>query len=497
MNIRRIIGFYLVFLSGIYIVSGQDNIPPDRPYITYVSVDTATNNVEVHWTESPSLDVVKYYIYNEILTINGYEGIKIDSVSVGNSIYIHSNSGAGQKNILYSVTAVDTAGNESLRKPGLHSTVYSNIYYDSCNNAIIVFWNKYVGWDNNVSGYRIFGREGAGNYQLLNGNNANDTSYTVLHIKNNTHYYFFIEAVKNDGLVSRSNIIHKYTFAPAPPAVLMIDYATVIDDHSVEIKFEFSDTSQINDFALLRSSVINSDYNIIQRIMDVQASPLIILDTFLTRYQSFFYRVGALNTCLSVIDTSNLANNILLTGINTNKINTLSWNSYRIFPEGVQSYDIYRADLDGNYNLIGTNSPGNTEFTDDLSVLYGEKYIGKIKYKVQAIENFTGNESVSNICEIEIRTDMILPNAFTPNQDGKNDVFKPVMNFIPKEYLFIIYNRYGIIIFKSKDPEKGWDGRINENNLAPEGVYTYHIEYTSYNGQKKVIKPGTLTLFYP
>jgi len=96
-----------------------------------------------------------------------------------------------------------------------------------------------------------------------------------------------------------------------------------------------------------------------------------------------------------------------------------------------------------------------------------------------------------------LQTEMFLPNAFTPNRDGKNDEFKPIMNFIPEEYLLIIYNRYGIMIFKSTDPGIGWDGTVNGNQPAAEGVYTYHIEYTSHNGQKKVLKPGTVTLFYP
>jgi gliding motility-associated-like protein len=60
--------------------------------------------------------------------------------------------------------------------------------------------------------------------------------------------------------------------------------------------------------------------------------------------------------------------------------------------------------------------------------------------------------------------------------------------FRMKNYLFLIYNRYGIVIFKSESPDKGWDGKINGKNMAPEGVYTYHIQYTSFTGQKKGYK---------
>src|SRR5690606_27474392 len=52
------------------------------------------------------------------------------------------------------------------------------------------------------------------------------------------------------------------------------------------------------------------------------------------------------------------------------------------------------------------------------------------------------------------------PNAFTPNGDGNNDFFKPVVSGI-KQYDFQIYNRWGELIFTSKQAEIGWDGKRN------------------------------------
>lgn len=484
-------------ITGIMIVSAQDTTPPDRPYISYVSVDTANNNVEIHWTESPSSDVKQYNIYYEILTVNGYEGLLLSSVSPTITSYTHLSNEAGQKPLLYSVTALDFSGNESLRTPGLHSTVHSNVFYDSCNNANVVYWNKYVGWDNNVSGYRILGREGNGGFSILQGVNATDTSYVFYNIKQNSHYYYFVEAINFNSLESSSNIAHKYTYMPDPPPDMIIDYATIRDGNIVDIKFEFSDTSAVDDFVLLRSSKINSDFNIVRQIIDVPSSPVIINDTILAQYQSFFYRVGAINTCLLIIDTSNLATNILLSCENQERTNVLSWNSYQNFTNGVASYEIYRLDKEGNETLIGTNPPSQIQFIDNLFSIFGENYQGKISYVIHATENSSGNFSASNIYEIELITDILIPNAFTPNADGKNDIFKPIINFNPRDYLLVIYNRYGIAIYKSGDPEEGWDGTVNGNKPAPEGVYTYHIQFTSFTGQKRIIKPGTVTLFYP
>lgn len=488
---------YFLLYSGVHSIFAQDKTPPERPYITYVTVDTSTNFVDVYWTLSPSSDVMEYNIYYEILTINGYEGVKLGSVTADSVHYRDSTGIAGMKKLMYSVTAVDSSGNESLRLPGLHSTVHTTTFYDSCNNAMIVTWNKYTGWENNVSGYRLYGREENESFRILTGVTEADSFFIMTKIKENTHYYYYVEAVKNDGLISRSNIARKYTYAPDPPGSMVIDYASVTGNNLVEIKFEFAEGSEIGDFALLRSSDKNSDFISIKKMMNIGSSPLIITDSIYAGHESFYYRIGALNSCSFVIDTSNLACNILLKGRNANYVNILSWNHYRNFPSGIQSYEIYRQDTEGVFNLILTNNPYDTTFEDNIGSLYGQGYYGKIAYKVHAVENSTGNYSASNICEIEMKTEIMVPDAFTPNGDGKNDYFRPVMSFIPAKFLMIIYNRYGISVYKSTDPQEGWDGRINENSPAPEGVYTYHIEYTSVNGQKKVVKPGTVTLFYP
>ena len=70
-----------------------------------------------------------------------------------------------------------------------------------------------------------------------------------------------------------------------------------------------------------------------------------------------------------------------------------------------------------------------------------------------------------------------LPNAFTPDGDGKNDIFQPVTqrNSL-KPYLLNVYNRWGQLVFTSSDPETGWDGTLN-SEPCPEGLYTYFIQY--------------------
>ncbi len=79
-----------------------------------------------------------------------------------------------------------------------------------------------------------------------------------------------------------------------------------------------------------------------------------------------------------------------------------------------------------------------------------------------------------------------IPNSFTPNGDGLNDIFKPVTLAELENYTMLIFNRWGQQIFESKDINKGWDGKY-KGKLVEFGVYTYKIEATEkLSGEKKV-----------
>jgi gliding motility-associated-like protein len=75
---------------------------------------------------------------------------------------------------------------------------------------------------------------------------------------------------------------------------------------------------------------------------------------------------------------------------------------------------------------------------------------------------------------------LYLPNAFTPNDNNLNDVFKPEGIFLGiTDYSFQVYNRWGELLFSSTDPEIGWDGKM-ANKTVQQGMYIYQIRYTDY-----------------
>lgn len=86
-----------------------------------------------------------------------------------------------------------------------------------------------------------------------------------------------------------------------------------------------------------------------------------------------------------------------------------------------------------------------------------------------------------------------VPNAFTPNHDGTNEVFHPRVSSVAT-YRFDIFTRTGELIFSTTDLEEGWDGTLN-GKLAPMGVYVWKIQYSKYSSPKKtIVKTGNLNL---
>ena len=78
-----------------------------------------------------------------------------------------------------------------------------------------------------------------------------------------------------------------------------------------------------------------------------------------------------------------------------------------------------------------------------------------------------------------------IPNAFTPNDDGINEIFIPKgIGFDKNSYHMYIYDRWGNFIFYSDDPAKGWDGRANHGvDIAQEDVFVWKIDLKDNSGR--------------
>jgi gliding motility-associated-like protein len=90
---------------------------------------------------------------------------------------------------------------------------------------------------------------------------------------------------------------------------------------------------------------------------------------------------------------------------------------------------------------------------------------------------------------------IFFPNAFTPNNDMRNDFFGPIgILSTVKDYTLLVYNRLGQLVFKSTDPFKKWDGKMHDKRILP-GTYVWLATYSN-KGQTNILQKGTVTVIY-
>jgi gliding motility-associated-like protein len=77
--------------------------------------------------------------------------------------------------------------------------------------------------------------------------------------------------------------------------------------------------------------------------------------------------------------------------------------------------------------------------------------------------------------------EIYVPNAFTPNDDGSNDIFKPILVGIRELKYFSVYNRYGQLVYTTAVQGKGWDGRVG-SVMQNTGAFAWIAEAIDYRG---------------
>lgn len=92
-----------------------------------------------------------------------------------------------------------------------------------------------------------------------------------------------------------------------------------------------------------------------------------------------------------------------------------------------------------------------------------------------------------------IESDVIVPNVFTPNSDGSNDLFIVSHNGI-QSLTMKIYNRWGSEVYNFTGINSGWDGRTFTGKECPEGTYFYVLTYVSPEGNTFELT-GSTSLF--
>ncbi len=179
-------------------------------------------------------------------------------------------------------------------------------------------------------------------------------------------------------------------------------------------------------------------------------------------------------------------------------------------PQASFDYRIASLGVDdgGTCNFVNTTDISNFNISDNIEWHwnYGDgqesnDFDGPHEYEKSGLytvtlDIYTGSgcyDQTSNTIRIPSPYYFYIPNSFSPNEDGNNDIFKPYgYGMKPETFEMLIFDRTGRLVFHTTNYEQGWDGKDN-GKLAPFGAYVYVIRTESMDGEKKEYS-GTVTV---
>lgn len=474
---------------------------PEAPVFDYVGINPDNGLVTVKWAKSPSADITGYVIQEELIEGPNSQSFPIVKVNITSPPYAHTFSYPKvlQKSVPFNVYAYTIRNHsvfESIRTTPSHKTVFVSAVYDSCKSSVILKWNPYVGWGSKLTGYYVQLFDENFNMKTSPLINAKDTLYTWPGIKENSNYCFYVSAIRNDGGASLSNKVCVATTFPLPPSLIEGNFTRYSGANKLDLQFSVDPAAVSDAYRLYRSDALTSNYTLIAEL-DKAADGSVNYTDNLPSSKVYNYKLVYLNKCKAEGVASVPINNIVLKAKSEAMTNSLNWNSFETWAQGTQETNVFRT-TSGNSVSIASLSATDNDFADVISPQ--DQLSADICYQIKAVSNADANgktyTSESNVFCVNMMGEIFIPNAFTPNSDGSNDIYKPSFAVLPSKYTFIIYNRYGSKVFETKNLSEGWNGILPDGKKALEGAYIFYIKLE--NGAGKVLeKRGNFNLIYP
>jgi gliding motility-associated-like protein len=139
----------------------------------------------------------------------------------------------------------------------------------------------------------------------------------------------------------------------------------------------------------------------------------------------------------------------------------------------------------------------------ETSYAYNPSFVFPDGIEASYLVSLTATDSITGCFDtyterINVRPDLLIfiPNAFTPDGDGLNDLWGPVLsNIDPDDYRLTVMDRWGEIVFETRDPNKKWNGGMNNSDyFAEPGVYIWIVETKEIGSLEEITQTGQVTL---
>lgn len=518
------------------------NIKVIAPPVVGTNAEPLGNSITLSWQRAVCSEARGYKIYRragnsgfipgECVTgvppETGYQLIATTD-GINNTSFVDDNNGVGLVRGItycYIVTYWFTDGAESKASEEFCTDlkkdlpVLTNVSIDTTSidvGQIYIAWSKPTELDTiQTPGpfiYKLFRSQGfttTNSVQVAEFNDLNDTIFTDqgMNTRDNSWTYR-IELINN----TPGNVFSVGFSVPASSVYL----STTPSDRQITLTFNENVPWANENYVIYRKDPGAPNFDSIATV------PLRrYIDTGLINEQQYCYYVKTIGTygtpgyidplinftqikCDSPLDNVAPCQPMLTADINCEELTILfSWENIKLTcAPDIANYLLYQK---GNPDvLIASIEPENTNYTHTLSSLSISAC-----YFIAAIDtnnNIDTTAAFTYCLGIDDCPRYRLPNVFTPNSDNINDFFVPFPGYTSVERVEMqIFNRWGVLVFETVDPEIRWDGRDkNTNSLCPEGVYFYRCvvyenvgspESTEQTIQQKRLLSSSIHLLY-
>lgn len=449
-------------------------------------------SVQVDWLPYQATDFVEYAVYR----LNGpAPGLIATLTDINTTSFTEINPDLDTENEVYcyEVLVQNSCLEYSLSEETIdHCTIELETYSEI--DAIRLEWTEYVGFQ-------------VGSYEIYRSTVYDTAAVTLVGtVPGGTLTFTDFEMFCRDSVTYRilaigfgasyqrsySDLSGTVPFHPEPTESVEVLVASVVNNEEVEISW----TEYLGYLP---------DYYVIERSSDegimwdsIGTAPLGFLTftdtTARVNEQSYSYRVFAVDQCGDVTLAGLIGKTILLQSQldPSGKVPLLTWSPYEDWLNGVLNYEIQVFnDITGEWEPVGVTGGNIRNYNDNETALDQATYCYRIvAYEVNT--QGTGQSSASNESCVIFGPAIFAPNAFTPNNDGNNDVFR-VYAPNAREATLSIYNRWGELIYESTDLALGWPGTRGPGQVVQEGVYVYVVRGVGFEGTQ-FTRSGSVTL---
>ncbi len=488
-------GSSCIFKSNIQTVLLNDSILPNAPVLDSVSV-TEGNQVVLGF-HAPDPYMMCYPVYY----LDGSIRLHLHSV-YGTTFWTDNSASPGDESREYFIAVLDSCGNSSHQTDSGQCNIrLAPPATDACHRTARLSWNAYKNMHGGIGGYRVLlSEDNGGSYRQAG--TTTITSFTLDDLQLNTAYRVYVQAFNSDGsITSSSNRVNFSIDTEESNDQTYIRHVSVMDNRYISVLVHTTGMQYPFSTITLQRGGNGRDFEDLITLPYHNGADYEFTDSTAKFNQSvYYYRTYVISSCDIPTGFSNVAHNILLTGTTSSAHDcNLEWNDYGSWNGDVNHYTVSRRTEYDTVFLELTDAlvpRARNDYSDNVSMLF--QLGSKFTYYVTAHENLNDygfeDESVSNHVTLQQESSMIIPNAFSPNYDGHNDIFIPSNAFVSSaNYELRIISRWGKTVFRTSDPTAGWDGRDMNGDDAPVGVYTYLINYVNARGKSEQVR-GCVTL---